>query len=74
MKRVVFFRACVLAALTMMTGSSFAQDAPKPADSSKLMYADFQNAQNGRPVSSRPEAFYPSLRKPRASADNLLSQ
>ncbi|HUS12226.1 MAG TPA: hypothetical protein VMZ30_17300 [Pyrinomonadaceae bacterium] len=36
-----------------MTGSISAQEASKPADPSKLVYADFQNSQNGRPVSSR---------------------
>ena len=53
MKRMLSFGSCVLAALTLMTGSISAQDVSKPADSSKLLYADFQNSQNGRPVSSR---------------------
>jgi hypothetical protein len=53
MKRMLSFGSCVLAVLTLMTGSISAQDASKPADSSKLVYADFQNSQNGRPVSSR---------------------
>ena len=56
MKRMVFFRSGVLAALMlMMFGSVSAQDASKPAESdgSKLVYADFQNLQNGRPVSKR---------------------
>ena len=53
MKRMLSFCSCVLAALTLMTGSISAQDVSKPADSSKLLYADFQNSQNGRPISSR---------------------
>jgi len=53
MKRMLSFRSCVLAVLILMTGSISAQDVSKPADSSKLLYADFQNSQNGRPVSSR---------------------
>jgi hypothetical protein len=53
MKRIVFFCQAALVIL-MVTGSVFAQDS-KSADSngSKLMYADFQNPQNGRPVSNR---------------------
>ena len=48
MKRMLFFRSGVLAALTLVVaGSVSAQDA------SKLVYADFQNLQNGRPVSKR---------------------
>jgi len=56
MKRMVFFRSGVLAALMlMMFGSVPAQDASKApeSDGSKLVYADFQNLQNGRPVSKR---------------------
>lgn len=57
MKRMVFFRFGFLAALMLVVvaGSIFAQDASKPAesDASKLVYADFQNLQNGRPVSKR---------------------
>lgn len=55
MKRMVFFRSGVLAALMLIAGSVSAQDAAKPAesDASKLVYADFQNLQNGRPVSKR---------------------
>jgi len=56
MKRMVFFRSGFLAALMLVVaGSVPAQDASKPAESddSKLVYADFQNAQNGRPVSKR---------------------
>src|SRR6266851_1845272 len=56
MKRMVFFRS-VLASLILVVagGSVLAQDASKPAesDASKLVYADFQNLQNGRPVSKR---------------------
>lgn len=55
MKRMVFFRSGVLAGLMLMVGSVPAQDASKAAesDASKLVYADFQNLQNGRPVSKR---------------------
>ena len=56
MKRMVMLRCCGLAALTLVVaGSVCAQDASKAAESdgSKLMYADFQNLQNGRPVSTR---------------------
>jgi len=55
MKRMVFFRSGVLAGLMLMAGSVPAQDASKAAesDASKLVYADFQNLQNGRPVSKR---------------------
>lgn len=56
MKRMVFFRSGVLAALILVVaGSGTAQDASKAAesDASKLVYADFQNLQNGRPVSKR---------------------
>jgi hypothetical protein len=56
MKRMVFFRSGVLAAVMLVVaGSVPAQDAAKPAesDASKLVYADFQNLQNGRPVSKR---------------------
>jgi hypothetical protein len=53
---MVFFCCAVLAALLLVVaGSVPAQDASKAADSdsSKLVYADFQNLQNGRPVSKR---------------------
>jgi hypothetical protein len=55
MKRMVFFRSGVLAALMLLAASVSAQDAAKPveSDASKLVYADFQNLQNGRPVSKR---------------------
>lgn len=54
MKRMVFFRFGVVAALTLATASVLAQDNSKAAESdSKLVYADFQNSQNGRPVSKR---------------------
>ena len=41
--------------LLLFATSIVAQDSSKPAEStdSKLIYADFQNAQNGRPVSKR---------------------
>jgi hypothetical protein len=56
MKRMVFFRSGFLAALMLaVAGSVPAQDTSKAAesDASKLVYADFQNLQNGRPVSKR---------------------
>ena len=56
MKRMVVFSSGVLAALVfVVAGSVPAQDASKAAESngSKLVYADFQNLQNGRPVSKR---------------------
>ncbi len=56
MERMVFFRSTFLAALMLVAaGSVPAQDASKDAgsDISKLVYADFQNPQNGRPVSKR---------------------
>lgn len=56
MKRMLFFRSGVLAALMLaVAGSVPAQDASKApeSDASKLVYADFQNLQNGRPVSKR---------------------
>lgn len=54
MKRMVFFRAALFAALTLLiAGSVPAQNNSKAAesDASKLIYADFQNVQSGRPVS-----------------------
>jgi hypothetical protein len=54
MKRMVFFCAAVLAALTLWAAASVpAQDKAAESDASKLIYADFQNLQNGRPVSKR---------------------
>jgi hypothetical protein len=58
MKRIVFFRFVVFTALTLMAASVpvvMGQDNSKvsESDGSKLVYADFQNAQNGRPVSKR---------------------
>ena len=56
MKRMVVFSSGALAALVFaVAGSVPAQDASKAAESnaSKLVYADFQNPQNGRPVSKR---------------------
>jgi hypothetical protein len=54
MKRMVFFRAALFAALTLLiAGLVPAQNSSKAAesDASKLIYADFQNVQSGRPVS-----------------------
>jgi len=54
MKRMLFFRPAILAVLIpLVAGSVTAQDASKPGESnaSKFVYADFQNAQSGRPVS-----------------------
>ena len=53
MKITVLFRCGVLASLMLVAGTVSAQDAAKSADASKLVYADFQNPQSGRPVSSR---------------------
>jgi hypothetical protein len=54
MKRTVFFHTGILAALVLLVFNSVpAQDAAKPpaSESSKFVYADFQNVQDGRPVS-----------------------
>jgi hypothetical protein len=56
MKRMVFFPSAVLTVLILaVAGSVVAQEASKVAESdgAKLVYADFQNLQNGRPVSKR---------------------
>ena len=56
MKRMLFLRSGFLAVLlVMISGSVSAQEVSKTAesDASKLVYADFQNLQNGRPVSKR---------------------
>jgi hypothetical protein len=56
MKRMVMLRCGGLAFLTLVAaGSVSAQEASKNADAeaSKLVYADFQNLQSGRPVSKR---------------------
>ena len=56
MKQIMILRSGSLAILALMfAGSVSAQDASRPAesDASKLVYADFQNLQNGRPVSKR---------------------
>jgi hypothetical protein len=56
MKRIIVFRSGILAILILLVGSSVSgQDAPKPpeSDASKLVYADFQNTQSGRPVSKQ---------------------
>jgi hypothetical protein len=49
----MLFGCELLACLMLATGLVSAQDAAKTADASKLVYADFQNPQSGRPVSSR---------------------
>ena len=53
MKKAMLFGCELLASLMLATGLVSAQDAAKTTDGSKLMYADFQNSQSGRPVSSR---------------------
>ena len=54
MKRTVFFHSGLLAVLIVLVAASVpGQNASKPAgsDASKLVYADFQNVQSGRPLS-----------------------
>src|SRR6266849_5187119 len=54
MKRMMFFRSGILTVLILLVaGSAPGQNASKPAesDASKLVYADFQDQQSGRPVS-----------------------
>src|SRR6266849_5370407 len=54
MKRMMFFRSGILTVLFLLVaGSVSGQNASKPpeSDASKLVYADFQNVQSGRPVS-----------------------
>jgi hypothetical protein len=54
MKRTVHIQSAILTVLILLVaGSVSAQDASKPGESnaSKLVYADFQNVQGGRPVS-----------------------
>jgi len=54
MKRIIFFRSGILAILIpLAAGLVSGQNASKPAESeaSKLVYADFQNVESGRPVS-----------------------
>ena len=54
MKRIIFFPSAILSILILLVGGAASgQDASKPAesDASKLVYADFQNLQTGRPVS-----------------------
>jgi hypothetical protein len=54
MKKLAMIHYCGLAMLTLViAGSASAQDASQTSDASKLVYADFQNLQNGRPVSKR---------------------
>ena len=55
-KRTVLFRTGILATLIVLVGGSvLGQDASKPpaSDASRLVYADFQNIQTGRPVSKQ---------------------
>ena len=52
MKKAMLFSCDLLVSLILVTGLASAQDAAKTTDS-KLVYADFQNSQSGRPVSSR---------------------
>jgi hypothetical protein len=56
MKKMVFFRVLGLTvSILLIIGSVAAQNSLKPpeSDASKLIYADFQNMQSGRPVSKR---------------------
>ncbi|HKO62025.1 MAG TPA: hypothetical protein VJV03_12755, partial [Pyrinomonadaceae bacterium] len=55
MNRIVVFRSTVLAVLTLFGICAYAQDGSNAdaSDDSKFIYADFQNLQNGRPVSKR---------------------
>jgi hypothetical protein len=56
MKGMVLFHSGILMVLILfVAGSVPGQNASKPpeSDASKLIYADFQNVENGRPVSKR---------------------
>ena len=56
MNRGIFYRTGFFSLLiSLVAGSVLAQDASKPgeSDGSKLVYADFQNQQGGRPTSKR---------------------
>jgi hypothetical protein len=56
MKRIMFSHSVAFATLILLFACSVAaQDVSKASESdeSKLLYADFQNLQNGRPVSKR---------------------
>ena len=54
MNRLIVLRCRGLVILTLLFAVAvLAQDASKTADASKLVYADFQNLKDGRPVSSR---------------------
>ncbi|HVQ35989.1 MAG TPA: hypothetical protein VMS31_00555 [Pyrinomonadaceae bacterium] len=54
MKKLVMLHYCGLAMLALViAGPVAAQDATQTSDASRLVYADFQNLQNGRPVSKR---------------------
>ncbi|PYV66552.1 MAG: hypothetical protein DMG97_29325, partial [Acidobacteria bacterium] len=54
MKTLAFFHSGILTILILLSAFVVpAQDASKPAesDASRLIYADFQNSQSGRPIS-----------------------
>jgi len=54
MKRIQAFRAALIATLIPMVVSVTGQQGnPSKADATKLLYADFQSLQNGRPISKR---------------------
>ena len=56
MERILFFRCGILPALILLVaGSVPGQNGSKPAESgaSKLVYADFQDTQSGRPISKQ---------------------
>jgi hypothetical protein len=54
MKRsMILRRSCWAAFVIVVAGSVVAQDASKTVAVSRLVYADFQNSQKGRPVSNR---------------------
>src|SRR5215813_1151984 len=53
MKRMLVLGVCLSGLVLVMTASTRGQDTAKPAESNKLIYADFQNSDNGRPLSKR---------------------
>jgi hypothetical protein len=53
MKRTLVNRLAVVAALTVAAAVSGPAQSGGAADAGRLVYADFQNLQNGRPVSAR---------------------
>ena len=57
MKKTMLFGCEVLVSLMLVAGTVSAQDAAKSADASKLVYADFQNPQSGRPEAVAVEWF-----------------